>query len=87
MEPRTNATRIRETFVSTIDFINSRKLTRDEVIKINYIIKSRAKISIAAGNTNWLHPEENLKCEWAELRDVLLPPSDKIHHNSKMYVH
>ncbi|EHU1559717.1 DUF4238 domain-containing protein [Acinetobacter baumannii] len=87
MEARTNATRIRETFVSTIDFIKSRKLTRDEVIKINYIIKSRAKISIAAGNANWLHPEENLKCEWAELSDVLLPPSDKIHHNSKMYVH
>lgn len=87
MEPRTNATRIRETFVSTIDFINSRKLTRDDVIKINYIIKSRAKTSIAAGNANWLHPEENLECEWAELRGVLLPPSDKIHHNSEMYVH
>lgn len=85
LEPRTNAIRNRQSLVSTIDFINCRKLTRDEVIKINYIIKCRAEISIAAGSENWLHPEENLEYTWDELRTVLLPPSDKISTYSEMY--
>ncbi|WP_139852003.1 DUF4238 domain-containing protein [Acinetobacter pullicarnis] len=85
LEPRTNAIRNRQSLVSTIDFINCRKLTRDEVSKINYIIKCRAKTSIAAGNKNWLHPEENLGCTWDELRTVLLPPPDKISTYSEMY--
>lgn len=85
LEPRTNAIRNRQGFVNTINFINSRKLTRDEVIKINYIIKSRSKASIAAGNANWLQPEENLGCTWEELKYVLLPPPDKFHSYSELY--
>ncbi len=80
LEQRTNATKVRRSMVNTINFINKRKLTSDEVTKINYIIKSRAKEAIAAGKESWLYPENELNCDWAELRHVLLPPSRELHH-------
>ncbi|KFC63564.1 DUF4238 domain-containing protein [Massilia sp. LC238] len=80
VEPRTNATKIRQSMVNTINFINKRKLAADEVNKINYIIKARAKEAIAAGKEGWLHPEDSLNCDWAELRHVLLPPSEELYH-------
>ncbi len=80
LEPRTNATKIRQSMVNTINFINKRKLTADEVTKINHIIKSRAKYAIAAGKESWLYPENGLNCDWAELRHVLRPPSDELYH-------
>jgi uncharacterized protein YchJ len=80
LEQRTNATKIRQSMVMTINFINKRKLTADEVTKINYIIKTRAKDAIAAGKENWLYPENGLNCDWTELRHVLLPPSDELSH-------
>lgn len=80
LEQRTNATRIRPSLVSTINFIRKRKLTADEVIKINYIIKSRSKDAIAAGKESWLYPENSLDCNWAELRHVLIPPSKELYH-------
>lgn len=80
LELRTNAVKNRSSLVMTINFINSRKLTDDEVIKINHIIKSRRKDSVAAGTEEWLYPEKNINCEWHELRDVLLPPENKLFH-------
>ncbi|MDO8342904.1 MAG: DUF4238 domain-containing protein [Cellvibrio sp.] len=75
LEPRTNATKVRQSLVNTVNFINGRKLTTDEVMKINYIIKSRSKDSIAAGKECWLYPEAELDCDWRELRHILLPAS------------
>ncbi|MCP3671933.1 MAG: hypothetical protein GY814_16185 [Gammaproteobacteria bacterium] len=80
IEQRTNATKIRQSMVNTINFINKRKLTADEVTRINYIIKSRAKDAIAAGKESWLYPENRLNCDWTELRHVLMPPSDELYH-------
>lgn len=80
IEPRTNATKIRQSMVNTINFINKRRLTADEVNKINYIIKARAKEAIAAGKEEWLHSEDGLTYDWAELRHVLLPPSEELYH-------
>ncbi|HAS8622697.1 TPA: DUF4238 domain-containing protein [Vibrio vulnificus] len=79
LQQRTNATRIRQSMVNTIEFINSRKLTSDEVSKINYVIKSRAQSSVAAGKEEWLYPENDLTCDWADIRHVLLPPSGELH--------
>lgn len=79
LEQRTNATRIRRSMVSTINFINTRKLTADEVTQINHIIKRRAKTSVAAGREEWLYPENNVICDWAELRHVLFPPSHQLY--------
>lgn len=87
LEPRTNATKIRQSMVNTINFINKRKLTADEVTKINHIIKSRAKDAIAAGKESWLYPENGLNCDWTELRHVLMPPSEELYHfGGEMFV-
>ncbi|MAX51815.1 MAG: hypothetical protein CMH22_07510 [Methylophaga sp.] len=79
LEQRTNATRIRESMVNTINFIAKRKLKKDEVTKINHIIKSRSKDAIAAGKETWLYPEDRLTCKWSELRHVLLPPTEELY--------
>lgn len=80
LDARTNAKKIRQSMVNTINFINKRKLTDEEVLKINHIIKSRAKEVIAAGKESWLFPEDKINCDWAELRHVLLPPADELYH-------
>lgn len=86
LELRTNAAKIRQSMVNTIEFINTRKLTADEVTKINHIIKSRAKESIAAGQEEWLFPENGIRCDWTELRHVLLPPSNELYrYGGEMY--
>ncbi len=79
LDQRTNATRMRSSMVNTIEFINTRKLNADEVTQINHIIKSRAKASVAAGKKEWLYPENDVACDWADLRHVLLPPSGELH--------
>lgn len=87
LEQRTNSIRLRRSMVNTINFINTRKLTSEEVIRINYIIKLRAKESIAAGKEEWLYPENDVVCDWAELRDTLLPPSKNLFgFGGEMYV-
>lgn len=79
LEQRTNPTRMRRSMVNTIEFINTRKLSPNEVAQINQIIKSRSKESIAAGKEEWLYPESHVNCDWSELRNVLLPPSDELY--------
>lgn len=88
LEQRTNATRLRNSMVNTINFINERKLTTQEVIGINYIIKSRAKTSIAAGREEWLCPVNDENYDWAGFRSILLPPSNQLHQfGGEMFAH
>ena len=87
LEQRSNVTRIRQSMVNTINFINKRKLNQDEVTKINHIIKFRSRDEIAAGKESWLYPENRLACDWSELRHVLIPPSDELYlFGGEMYV-
>lgn len=79
LEQRTNSVRVRNSMVNTIEFINSRRLTAEEVAKVNYVIKSRAQSSVAAGKEEWLYPEINLNCSWADIRKLLLPPVDGLY--------
>lgn len=76
---RTNATRARQSMVNTIEFINSRKLTASEVVQINHVLKSRSQSTVAAGKEEWLHPENELNCDWADIKNVLLPPVDELY--------
>ncbi len=85
LELRTNPARMRHSMVNTIEFINTRKLTADEVTKINYIIKSRAKVSVAAGKEDWLYPERSVTCDWTDLRHVLLPPKEGVIFGGEIY--
>jgi len=77
LSQRTNAKRVRYSMVNTIEFINCRKLTSEEVTKVNHIIKSRSHSCVAAGREEWLYPENQAVCDWAELKHVLLPPSNQ----------
>src|SRR5262249_24534810 len=57
--PRTHARYRGSSLVLTDAFIRTRKLSRDEVIPINYLLKSRARRFLAASNRDWLFPERS----------------------------
>ncbi len=87
LESRTHAQKVRNSMTRTDAFIRTRKLSTDEVRKINYIIKARAKQYIAAGNEDSLYPEKHIHCSWDELKSVLLPPSDSLYQfGGEMFV-
>jgi hypothetical protein len=83
---RTFARNYRQSMARTDAFIRTRKLTSQEVVRINYVLKSRARRYIAAGRKEWLHPEESVSGPWNELRKTLLPPKDNLwHFGGEMY--
>lgn len=79
LEQRTNAKPIRQSLVRTDSFIRTRKLNSDEVVKINYIIKNRARRYIAASNKEWLYPEKHVSTKWSDLKDFLLPQHNELY--------
>ena len=56
--------------------IRTRSLTRDEVISINSLLKSRARRFLAAFERDWLFPEKSTTPALEDIGRVLLPPSD-----------
>jgi hypothetical protein len=66
--------------VRTDAFIRTRKLSTQDVARINYVLKARARRYIAAGRKEWLYPEEKVSERWGELRKTLLPPKDELWH-------
>lgn len=83
---RTNARHHGMGMARTDTFIRDRRLGRDEVIAINYLLKSRAKRCIAAANKDWLYPERHFSRSWAEIAEVLLPKSDLWQFGGEIYV-
>jgi hypothetical protein len=77
---RTFARNYRNSMVRTDSFIRDRKLTTNEVIQINFLLKSRARRYIAAGRKEWLYPEKTVSEPWQGLRDVLMPPKNGLFH-------
>ncbi len=76
MKVRTNARFFDDTIINYNDIIRGRKLDREAVLSINYIMKKRANRYIAAANKEWLFPEKELSdVDWTKLDDVLI--SDK----------
>lgn len=73
-EKRTFAGNYRNSMVRTDAFIRTRKLASQEVIRINRLLKARARRYIAAGKEEWLFPEISSAEPWADLRGTLLPP-------------
>jgi len=80
IQKRTFPRHYRESFVRTDTFIRSRKLTSYQVAHINSIIKRRARRYIAAGQEEWLYPEEIVSSEWSALQETLLPPEKELWH-------
>ena len=83
---RTNARHQGMGMVRTDAFIRDRRLTRDEVIAINHLLKSRAKRCIAAANKDWLYPGRHYRGTWAEIAQVLLPKSDLWQFGGEIFV-
>ncbi|MEO7493931.1 MAG: hypothetical protein ABIT83_02800 [Massilia sp.] len=83
---RTNARHLGGGMTRTDKFIRNRRLSREEVIAINYLLKSRAKRYIAAGDKTWLYPEQEFNGSWAQIAKVLLPETDLWRFGGETYV-
>ncbi len=84
---RTNARRFGETITRTDAWIRERKLTEEEVLTVNYILKSRARQYLAGAEKEWLYPEAKIKRQWKDLAGFLLPPKDELYHfGGEIYV-
>lgn len=77
---RTHARYRGYTIARTDAFIRKRRLTRDEVITINHLLKVRACKYIAASSEDWLYPERSYLGRWADISRTLLPPKDELLH-------
>ena len=83
---RTNARHHGMGMTRTDAFIRDRRLSRDEVIAINHLLKSRAKRCIAAAKKDWLYPERHFSGSWAKIAKVLLPKADLWRFGGEIYV-
>jgi hypothetical protein len=80
IERRTSPRNYRRSMTRTDAFIRSRKLNRDQVAQINLVLKLRARRYIAAGQREWLFPENMAQQDWQGVRDTLAPPSNELWH-------
>jgi hypothetical protein len=80
LDKRTFARNYRSSMTRTDAFIRTRTLSRQEVARVNFVLKSRARRYIAAGRKEWLYPEREVSDSWGELRATLLPPKDELWH-------
>jgi len=86
LEKRTFAGNYRNSMVRADTFIRTRKLTSAEVVRVNRVLKARAKRYIAAGKEEWLYPEMSSAEPWADLRSTFLPPKNGLwHFGGEMY--
>lgn len=83
---RTNARHHGMGMTRTDAFIRDRRLSRDEVIAINHLLKSRAKRCIAAANKDWLYPEQHFNGSWEQIAQVLLPKAELWRFGGEIYV-
>jgi hypothetical protein len=86
---RENARAYETTLKNLLDTQFGRELERDEVLRINHILKKRATRYIAASEEEWLYPERQVSIkDWAKLDDdwFLLPNLYKIPFHSEIIV-
>ncbi len=87
LDKRTFARNYRSSMVRTDAFIRTRKLSGQEVTRVNYVLKARARRYIAAGRKDWLYPEAVISDPWGELQKTLLPPMSGLwHFGGEMFV-
>jgi len=84
---RTHARHFGQTISRFDTMIRVRKLKPENVIAINYLLKTRARRFIAASTKEWLYPEDVTRGSWAEAGKVLLPPTNELwHFGGEIYV-
>jgi hypothetical protein len=80
LDKRTFARNYRQSMARTDAFIRTPRLSSQEVARINYVLKARARRYIAAGRKEWLYPDKSVSEPWAELRKTFLPPKNELWH-------
>ncbi|MDE1570329.1 DUF4238 domain-containing protein [Aquabacter sp. P-9] len=87
LQKRTFARNYRQSMTRIDAFIRSRKLTADEVVQVNFVLKSRARRYIGGGRKEWLYPEKAVSQPWGDLRKTFLPPGNGLFHfGGEMFV-
>lgn len=75
------------TITRTDAFIRTRKLTSQEVVGINRVLKARARRYVAASDKAWLEPDKASSEPWECLGKILLPPPNELwHFGGEIYV-
>ena len=67
-----------QTLARTDAMIRTRMLTREEVVRINLLFKSRSRKYIAGSQESWLFPEQAGDVAWQEIGRILLPSRDQL---------
>ncbi|UVE18190.1 DUF4238 domain-containing protein [Pseudomonas sp. LS44] len=84
---RQNSRHLGRTIVNTLAWVRTRSLSREAVVAVNYLLKSRAHRYVAAAAEEWLFPEQQYSGDWAGVGEVLRPPSDELwHFGGEIYV-
>ena len=83
---RTNPRYRGNTLVRTDAYIRTRKLSSEEVIAVNYLLKSRARKYMASSNKDWLYPEKNFFGDWSLIAKVLLPKDELYRFGGEIFV-
>lgn len=89
VEYRPNPDLMRGAMFNFLDIQVQRHLTEEEVIQINFIMKSRAYRYIAAGREEWLYPERHVsKADWNTYGGgyLLMPDPRPLVHGSEYIV-
>lgn len=87
IENRTFARYYNDSLMRTDTFIKSRELNEEEVLKINFIMKTRSHRYVAGAEKSWLYPEKSINTSWSELRNILLPPKNELwQFGGEMYI-
>ena len=61
-------------------------MSRDDVIAINYLLKSRARRFLAASNRDWLIPEQSFCGKWPDIAPILLPKDQLWQFGGEIFV-
>lgn len=84
--PRTNARYRGPGLVRTDAFIRKRHLSREDVLAINHLLKTRATRYVAGGSDVDLFPELQFKGSWSDIGGVLMPRDELWQFGGEIYV-
>jgi hypothetical protein len=88
MNLKPNPELFRDTIIRINDIQITRKMSDQEVLEINFIIKSRACQFIAAAKEEWLYPEKNIsKSNWNTFGNgyLCMPDPRSIHLGGELF--
>lgn len=88
-KPRPNPTQFRNAIFKFNDVQVLRRLSEQEVVDINYIIKRRAYRYLAAAKKEWLYPEKRVSTtRWNEFGHgyLLMPDPRSVHLGGEIFI-